>query len=124
MKYLCLGYLNVNDFDSVPQEEKDRILSKCYAQCIEFRAGGKVLVESGLESVTTAKSIRPRGGMPTVTDGPFIETKEQLGSIFIVEAENMDEAVATASKHPAAIMGEEFGFGIEVRLLQHQNLLD
>ncbi len=124
MKYLCLGYLNVNAFDNISPGERDSIMGKCYAQCIEFRAAGTILAESGLEHISTAKSIRPKGGKSTVTDGPFIETKEQLGSIFIVEADSMDEAVAVASKHPAAMMGEEFGFGIEVRLLQHQNLLD
>ena len=63
-------------------------------------------------------SIRPKNGKPTVTDGPFIESKEQLGSFFIVEADNIDEAVKIASLHPAAIFGEKYGFGIEVRPIQ------
>jgi hypothetical protein len=54
-----------------------------------------------------------------VTDGPFIETKEQVGSFFIVEADNIDEAVEIASKHPAALLGEQYGWGIEVRRIEH-----
>ncbi len=118
MKFLCLGYLDVDKFDSVPDAEKGEILKACFAQCIPFRATGKVVEEEGLQSITTAKSIRPKNGKPTVTDGPFIETKEQLGSFFIIEADTIDQAVEVASLHPAALMGEQYGFGIEVRPIQ------
>ena len=59
-----------------------------------------------------------RKGRQTITDGPFIETKEQLGSFFIVEAESMEDAVRIAAMHPAALLGEEYGWGIEIRALQ------
>lgn len=118
MKYLCLGYLDMNAFDAIPEAERDAIMTQCFAQCKPFRATGKVLLEEGLEHFTKAKSIRPKRGRPSVTDGPFIETKEQLGSVFIVEADSIDEAVEIASLHPAAIYGEEYGFGIEVRPIQ------
>ena len=118
MKFLCLGYLNIDDFDAVPEEEKSAIMTKCFAQCVPFRATGKVIEEEGLEGVNRAKSIRSRNGKPFVTDGPFIETKEQLGSFFIIEATDIHEAVAVASLHPAAIFGEQYGFGIEVRPIQ------
>jgi hypothetical protein len=118
MKYLCLGYLNIKAFDGEPEEVKSAILKKCFAQCEPFRATGKVIEEEGLQSPETAKCIRPKNGKPIVADGPFIETKEQLGSFFIVEANNIDEAVAIASLHPAALFGEQYGFGIEVRPIQ------
>ncbi|AIE87304.1 YciI family protein [Fimbriimonas ginsengisoli] len=118
MQFLCLGYLDIDTFDRVPEAEKSAVLSKCFAQCVPFRATGKVVAEEGLQSPRLAKTIRPRRGQPSVTDGPFIETKEQLGSFFIVEAENIDEAVEIASLHPAALFGEEYGFGIEVRPIQ------
>ena len=118
MKFLCLGYLDVNVFDNVPEEEKNAVLAKCFAQCKPFRETGKVVAEEGLEGIGNAKSIRPRNGRPVVTDGPFVETKEQLGSYFIVEAASIDEAVEVASLHPAAIFGEQYGFGIEVRPIQ------
>lgn len=118
MRFLCLGYLDIDTFDRAPEAEKAEVMKACYALCVPFRATGKVVGEEGLQSPTTSKSIRPRVGKPKVTDGPFIETKEQLGSFFIVEAETIDEAVEIASLHPAALMGEKFGFGIEVRPIQ------
>ena len=118
MKYLCLGYLDMDRFDAVPEDEKNEVMRACFAQCVPFRATGKVLEEEGLHHTSRAKSIRPRNGRPFVTDGPFIETKEQLGSFFIVEAGDIDEAVQIASLHPAALLGEQYGFGIEVRPIQ------
>lgn len=118
MKFLCLGYLDMNAFDAIPESERNAIMKDCFAQCVPFRATGKVVEEQGLQHTSQAKSIRPRNGRPTVTDGPFIETKEQLGSFFIVEADSIEEAVEVASLHPAAIYGEPFGFGIEVRPIQ------
>lgn len=118
MKFLCLGYLDMANFDAQPESLKAEVMKKCFAQCVPFRATGKVVEEEGLQHTSLAKTIRPRNGRPTVTDGPFTETKEQLGSFFIVEAESMDEAIAVASLHPAAMFGEEFGFGIEVRPIQ------
>ena len=118
MNFLCLGYLDIQVFDRESDEVKSAVLKECFAQCVPFRATGKVVAEEGLESPIRAKSIRSRNGVPTVTDGPFIETKEQLGSYFIVEAADLDEAVEVASLHPAARFGEQYGFGIEVRPIQ------
>src|SRR5437879_3950615 len=118
MKFLCLGYLDMQTFDNAQEAEREQILKACFAQCVPFRATGKVVEEEGLQHTRLAKTIRPKNGKPSVTDGPFIETKEQLGSFFIVEADNIDEAVAVASLHPAAMFGEQYGFGIEVRPIQ------
>jgi hypothetical protein len=118
MKFLCLGYLDIEAFDAVPDAEKSEILEACFAQCIPFRATGKVVEEEALQAASAAKSIRPRKGRATVTDGPFIETKEQLGSFFIIEADTIEQAVEVASLHPAALLGERYGFGIEVRPIQ------
>jgi hypothetical protein len=59
--------------------------------------------------------LRPRKGKVLVTDGSFTETNEQIGSFFIVEAQDLDEAVRVASNHPAAHLGEQVGWGLEVR---------
>ncbi len=115
MKYLCLGYLDVAAFDQISAEEQSAVMTKCFAQCKPFRATGTVVEEEGLQGVSTARSLRTRGGKLRVTDGPFVETKEQLGSFFIIEADSMEEAIQVASLHPAAMFGEEYGFGIEVR---------
>jgi hypothetical protein len=108
----------MEQFDAAPENVKSEIMDKCFAQCRPFRATGKVVEEEALEHTIKSKCIRPRGGKQFVTDGHFIETKEQLGSFFIIEAETIEEAVEVASLHPAAIFGEEFGFGIEVRPVQ------
>jgi hypothetical protein len=108
----------MDQFHAAPESVKSDIMTRCFAQCRPFRATGKVVAEESLEHAARAKSIRPRDGKPFVTDGPFIETKEQLGSFFVVEADSIDEAIEIASLHPAARFGEEFGFGIEVRPIQ------
>lgn len=118
MKFLCLGYLNMEQFDAAPEEVKSEIMAKCFAQVKAFRATGKVVAEEGLKHTSTSKVLRPRKGKPSVTDGPFVETKEQLGSFFVIEAQSIEEAVEVASLHPAALFGEEYGFGIEVRPIQ------
>jgi len=118
MKFLCLGYLDEAIFDAEPTEKKAAILKECFAQCLPFRATGKVVEEEGLKGSECSKVIRPKNGHPTVTDGPFIDTKEQLGAFFVVEADTIEEAIAVASLHPGALMGEEYGFGIEVRPFQ------
>ena len=118
MKYLCLGYFDEATFAALPEEKQDEIMTACFAQCIPFRATGKVVEEEMLHASRTSKSIRTKNGHQTVTDGPFIETKEQLGAFFVVEADTMEEAVAVASLHPGAMYGEEYGFGIEVRAFQ------
>lgn len=118
MKYLCLGYLNMAQFDAEPEAVKADIMKACFAQCVPFRATGKIVEEEGLQHTSLSKTIRPKNGKPTVTDGPFLETKEQLGSFFIVEADSIEQAVEIASLHPAAMFGEQYGFGIEVRPIQ------
>jgi len=59
--------------------------------------------------------IRPRDGKPVVTDGPYVETKEQVGGLVIIEAADLNEAVRIASLHPAAHLGEKLGWGVEIR---------
>ena len=122
MKYLCLGYLNVKVFDSLSEAEKGEAMRDCPMHCATMNATGKVIAEAGLANIRSAKSIRPRSGRPSVTDGPFLETKEQLGGFFIVEAADIDEAVEIASKHPAALLGEQYGFGLEVRPIEQEDI--
>ncbi len=115
MKFLCLGYHDKSTFDILTEDEKLEILGPCPAMCEQMHATGKVVDEHALGSHTRAKSIRTRNGKQTVTDGPLVETKEQLGAYFIVEADCIEEAVVIASMHPGAQLGEEYGWGIEVR---------
>jgi hypothetical protein len=63
-------------------------------------------------------TVRPRNGRVSITDGPFAETKEQVGGFFIVEAKDLNEAIRVASMHPAAHLGEQVGWGVEVRPIE------
>jgi hypothetical protein len=115
MIFLCMGYFNPEKMDARPRAEIDAVMSECQPIVENFYESGKVLIDAGLESET--KSLRRVNGKVIVTDGPFTETKELIGSIFIFEAESMDEAIKLASLHPTTQIdrGEEFGWRIEIR---------
>jgi hypothetical protein len=115
MKYLCLGYYDVEKFQALPPAELDAIGKECRAHDEALKGTGKVSVVASLSMPQDWKSIRPRKGRPIVTDGPYTEAKEVAGAFFIVEAKDMAEAVEIASRHPAAHLGEAVGWGVEVR---------
>ena len=115
MKYLCLAYYNEKKFNSLPKTEFAAIVSQCKAHDDELYAGGHIDMVASLAAPALSKSIRPVGGHPLITDGPFAETKEQIGSFFIIEADSLEEAAAEATKHPAAHLGESVGWGVEIR---------
>ena len=115
MKFLCMGYFDPKNMDSRPRAEIEAVMSECQPHIEKFYESGKVLIDAGLDSET--KSLRRENGKVIVTDGPFTETKERIGSTFIFEAESMDEAIQIASLHPTTQVnkGEEFGWRIEIR---------
>jgi len=113
MKYLCLGYGDRAKMDALPKEELKKILRKCVPLVEELnKFKGMIIHEAISWDVTTLRSSK---GKLTVTDGPFAETKEQIGSFFVFEAQDMAEAIRVASKHPSASMGEDLGWRIEIR---------
>jgi hypothetical protein len=118
MKYLCLAYYDEKAFDALLKAELDAIVSKCPEYDEALRASGHLVVQASLGSPRMSAAVRPKGGKPSVTDGPFIETKEQVGGFFIIEARDLDEAIRVASTHPAAHLGERVGWGIEVRPIE------
>ena len=103
MKYLCLVYGPESDISKMDDH-------KCLAFDRSIRESGNCIASEALESVTTAKTVRVRGGKVNVMDGPFAETKEQLAGFYMIEAPSFDEAVAIASRIPPAEVGS-----IEVR---------
>jgi hypothetical protein len=115
MIFLCMGYFNPKKMDARPKAEIEAVMSECHPHLEKFYDSGKVLVDAGLDLET--KSLRRVNEKVTVTDGPFTETKELIGSIFLIEAEDMDEAIQLASLHPTTQVsrGEEFGWRIEIR---------
>ena len=115
MKYLCLAYYDEKKFNALPKAEVDAIVSRCPAFDEALRNSGHLIVQASLALPNASVTLRPRNGKPSMTDGPFTETKELVGGFFMIEALDLNEAIRVASKHPAANIGEQAGWGIEVR---------
>ncbi len=102
MKYMLLIYADEQSWTEAEREV-------CYAESTKFahdlKAKGQYVAASPLQPVSTATSVRVREGRRAVIDGPFAETREQLGGFFIVEAKDLDEAITVASGIPAARKG-------------------
>lgn len=115
MKYICLGYFEPAKMDARPKAEIDAIMSQCQPYMDDLYKTGQVIADMGLKN--EAMTVRTVNGKQTVTDGPFVETKEAVGGVFIIEAADMNEAVRVASKHPGARMGEEFRWAVQIHPL-------
>ena len=97
MKYMMLMYGTENLWTP---DEREECMVECLRVCDELAAHGKFLDTAPLQSATTAATVRVREGRPFITDGPFAETTEQLGGYFLLELEDLDEAIAVASRLP------------------------
>ena len=117
MKYLCLGYYTPAAWDALDETEQGGVAAHCEPHDRALYATGKVHSVASLAH--QAVTIRPRGGKPQVTDGPYAEAKEVIGSFFIIEADSVEEATRIAALHPAANWGEHLGFAIEVRPIEY-----
>jgi hypothetical protein len=115
MHFLCLAYYDEKKFAAMPKEERSKLVAQCPAWDEKLRKTGKYRIGASLEPQKLSKVLRPTGGKPTITDGPFTEAKELAGGFIIIEATNMEEAVKVASLHPAANIGGEVGWCIEIR---------
>lgn len=113
MKYLCLAYGDRAKMETLTPAEFEALVVRCRAHDAELRASGHFVFAESLE--WDATTIRPHRGGPVTTDGPFVESKEQVGGLFVIEARDLNEAIRVASLHPAAHLGEGFGWGIEIR---------
>jgi hypothetical protein len=102
MKYMLLMYGSENAYTD---ETRRQCMADSLKVCDELAAQGKLIATSPLHPVRTARTVRVRDGRPLVTDGPFAETTEQLGGFFLLDLENLDEAIAIASKLPPASVG-------------------
>jgi hypothetical protein len=106
MKYVCLGYYDEQAWDGMSQNEQNAFVDEClmYDDALR-RDGHSVGGGEGLQTARNAKTIRFQNGKVLVTDGPYAETKEQIGGFFLLEAKNMEEAVLLVSKHPGLKAG-------------------
>src|SRR5512134_102577 len=100
MKFICLGYMEADKFGTMSDSERNAFVDGCFDYDDELRKNGHFAGGEALQSARKAVTLRARNGKVTVTDGPYAETKEQLGGILILEARDLDHAIQLMSKHP------------------------
>ncbi len=105
MKYLCLVYVEEQTLHALPQSERRTLSEESMAYCEQLQKRGQLITASPLHPVDTATTVRVRDGKTSVTDGPFAETKEQLGGFLMLDVRDLNDAVRIASHFPAARLG-------------------
>ena len=119
MKYMLLIYGNEANWRSIGKDEFDEIVRRTDALNQELLASGELVGAYGVADQLMSKVVRVADGAPAVTDGPFAEAKEYLGSFTIVDVESLDRALEIAAANPAAAY-----VGVEVRPIMHEANLD
>jgi hypothetical protein len=102
MKYMLLIYM---DEHAVDEAEREHCYRESTQLAHELKSNGQFLATSPLQPTSTATSVRVRDGKRLVTDGPFAETREQLGGYFLIDAKDLDEAIGIAARIPGARVG-------------------
>ena len=110
MKYLCLIYDDEKKLGAMPKSESDNFMGEYFTFTEGIKQSGHFLGGEALQPVQSATTVRIRNGKVSTTDGPFAETKEQLGGFFLIDARDLNEAIQVASRIPSARLGS-----IEVR---------
>jgi hypothetical protein len=105
MKYVCLGYIEAGKFENMTENERNAMVDSCFAYDDVLRKNGHFAGGEALQPPSSAVTLRARGGKVTVTDGPYAETKEQIGGILILEARDLNHAIQLMSKHPGVQAG-------------------
>ena len=110
MKYLCLVYIDEKKLDALSEGERQAFVDESLDYNEVLRRSGHYVATDALQPVQTATTVRVRNGKLSITDGPFAETKEQLGGFFLIDARDLNDAIQVASRIPLARLGS-----IEVR---------
>ena len=108
MKYVCLGYYDKVKFDGMAEGERNAMFDKCFEYDDHLRANGNWAGGEALQPQETALTLSWKNGKVATTDGPYAETKEQLGGILVLEARDMNHAVQLMAQHPAMTYGNIF----------------
>ena len=115
MKFMCLAYEEEEKLNALSPSEWSALRSETITYVESLRKSGRLVSTQALQSARKAATVRIRASKLLVTDGPFAETKEQIGGFFLIDAENQEEAVALASRWPSARIGT-----IEVRPIEEE----
>ena len=108
MKYLCFGYYDKSKFEGMTESERNAMFDTCFDYDDHLRANGHWAGGEALQGSETALTLSRRNGKVTTTDGPYVETKEQLGGLLILEARDMNHAVQLMTQHPSLKYGSIF----------------
>jgi len=117
MKYICLGYYDKAKFDGLTEAERNAMFDTCFEYDDHLRANGHFTGGEALQGPETALTLSWKNGKLVSTDGPYAETKEQLGGILVLEARDMNHAVQLIGQHPALTFGNIF----EIRPVKDMN---
>lgn len=115
MKYLCLAYADEKKYAALSKAEIAEMGAQCKSHDEELHQGGHLALIASLAPTRSTTTLRPVNGKPEIFDGPYAETKGQVGGFFILEARDLNEAIQAAAKHPAARVGERMGCALEIR---------
>ena len=108
MKYICLGYYDKAKFEAMPESERNAMFDACFNYDDHLRANGHWAGGEALQGTETALTLSWKNGKVATTDGPYAETKEQLGGILILEARDMNHAQQLMAQHPTLKYGSIF----------------
>ena len=108
MKFICLGYIAENKFETMSPQEQNAMVDECFTYDDVLRKGGHFAGGEALQPPGSARTLRWQDGGVVVTDGPYAETKEQIGGILILEARDLNHAIQLMSKHPGVRLGGPF----------------
>ena len=105
MKYLCLVYIEEKKLEALSKREMDTLVDESLDYDDVLRKSGNYIASDALQPVRTATTIRIHSSKPLITDGPFAETREQLGGFILIDASDLNDAIRVASKIPPARLG-------------------
>lgn len=105
MKFICLGYMEESKWDEMPEPDRVALIEKCFAYDDELRRSGHFIGGEALQTVRNAATLWYQKGKVIITDGPYAETKEQLGGFLILEARDLNHAIHLMSRHPGVHYG-------------------
>ena len=105
MKYICLGYFDEKKWEAMSEREQHTFMDDCFAYDDLLRKNGHIVGGEALKSSRNAITLRWKNGKVSITDGPYAETKEQLGGFGVLEATDLNHAIQLMSKHPGVQAG-------------------
>jgi len=105
MKFVCLGYIEPGKFENLSENERNTMVDECFTYDDVLRKDGHFAGGEGLHGPQAAVTLRWKEGKVSVTDGPYAETKEQIGGILILEAKDLNDAIRLMAKHPGVKAG-------------------